>query len=330
MNHVRRLACVVLLVLVHIQRTAAAAAAAAASPIRIVQYNVEWLFTTYYAASDCPGNGCTWKNQSMAETHIQTVAANIQKIDPTIVNFCEVEGVAELDQVASTSSGLTPYFIKGKDTSTGQNVGLLSKIVPQKTPYRTEERATYPIPGSKCGYTGTQDTTGVSKHSISEFVFAFPTEKLTVAFIAAHLLAFPTDAYRCAEREAQATVLRTVIQGYLDKEYEVLFLGDLNDYDAEIPDMNSHIPTSQVLDLLKVDGKLTNVAEAIPQSERYTEWWDENGNCRADPAEYSMIDHILVTPRLRSHLHKAYIYHGYAEECNTYQSDHFPVVVEFV
>ena len=27
------------------------------SALRLVQYNAEWLFIDYYAASDCPGNG---------------------------------------------------------------------------------------------------------------------------------------------------------------------------------------------------------------------------------------------------------------------------------
>ena len=36
--------------------------------LRIMQYNVEWLFIDPY--SGCPGDDCTWKNQSEAETHM--------------------------------------------------------------------------------------------------------------------------------------------------------------------------------------------------------------------------------------------------------------------
>jgi hypothetical protein len=35
--------------------------------LRIMQYNVEWLFLDYYKAADCPGDGCTWKNESHAK-----------------------------------------------------------------------------------------------------------------------------------------------------------------------------------------------------------------------------------------------------------------------
>jgi hypothetical protein len=37
-----------------------------------------------------------------------------------------------------------------------------------------------------------------------------------IALVGAHLLAFPTDSTRCSEREAQATVLRGIIDQYLD------------------------------------------------------------------------------------------------------------------
>lgn len=28
---------------------------------KIMQYNVEWFFIDYFAASNCPGDGCSWK-----------------------------------------------------------------------------------------------------------------------------------------------------------------------------------------------------------------------------------------------------------------------------
>ena len=30
--------------------------------LRLVQYNVEWLFIDYYSPMNCPGSGCTWVN----------------------------------------------------------------------------------------------------------------------------------------------------------------------------------------------------------------------------------------------------------------------------
>ena len=297
------------------------------TPVRIMQYNVEWLFIDYNNASDCPGNGCTWKNQSEAQIHLDTISNNVQELSPDIVHFCEVQGIDELQQVANNleSNTYNPLFIQGKDTSTGQNVGLLSKIQPTKNINRTENRYNYPILGSKCGYTGVNGSSGVSKHLISEFTLL----TYDTVLIGAHLLAFPTDPTRCAEREAQAMVLQEIIIDALNKKKEVIVMGDFNDYDSEVLDSNSDIPKSIVLDILKMNGKLHSVAEWISQQDRYSEWYDENGNCKSTSNEFSMIDHILVSPLLFSRIKQAFIYHGYTEECGTYQSDHYPVIVDF-
>ena len=61
------------------------------SKLRLVQYNVEWLFIDYYSESNCPGSGCTWKNQSEAQTHMDNVVKRIKAVDPDIINFCEIE-----------------------------------------------------------------------------------------------------------------------------------------------------------------------------------------------------------------------------------------------
>ena len=218
------------------------------SKLRLVQYNVEWLFIDYYSSMDCPGNGCTWKNLTEAQTHMDYVAKRIQDINPDIINFCEVEGCDELNMLKDKLDGsYVPYLKKGTDTGTGQNVGMLTRVDPLKSLYRTELKYNYPIPGSNCGYTGSVSSTGVSKHYITEFKF----NGMNVAFIAAHLIAIPTDSARCAQREAQASVLQSVIVDYINKDYEVIMIGDFNDYDAEVLDMNSDKPKSVVLDILK-------------------------------------------------------------------------------
>ena len=301
--------------------------------LRLVQYNVEWLFIDYYSPMNCPGSGCTWVNQSEAETHMDYVAKVVKDLDPDVINFCEVEGCDELNILKNKLDGTyIPYLKKGTDTSTGQNVGMLTRLDPAINLYRTELKYNYPIPGSTCGYTGSVGSSGVTKHYITEFKF----NGNNVAFIAAHLLAIPTDPSRCAQREAQASVLQNVIFGYVNKGYEVIMIGDFNDYDAEVLDMNSNKPTSRVLDILKgyqgdLSGlyELHNVAEEITQSQRYSDWWDSDNNCKTiSQNDYSMIDHILVTDKIKSNIVNVYIYHGYDEYCGKYNSDHYPVVLD--
>jgi exonuclease III len=303
--------------------------------LRLVQYNVEWLFIDYYSAMNCPGSGCTWVNQSEAEIHMDYVSNVVKELNPDIINFCEVEGCDELNMLKDKLDGsYMPYLKKGTDTSTGQNVGMLTRVDPLINLYRSELKYNYPLPDSKCGYNGSVGTSGVSKHYITEFKF----NGYYVAFIAAHLLAIPTDPMRCAEREAQASVLQNIIFGYINKGYEVIMIGDFNDYDAEVLDLNSNKPTSRVLDILKgnqgdLSGlyELYNVAEEIVQNERFSDWWDSDNNCKtSSQKDYSMIDHILVTDAIRKNIADVYIYHGYDEYCGKYNSDHYPVVLDLI
>ena len=60
------------------------------SKLRIMQYNVEWLFLKTY--NGCPGSGCSWSNLAAATTHMQYVADVIKTYNPDILNMCEVEG----------------------------------------------------------------------------------------------------------------------------------------------------------------------------------------------------------------------------------------------
>jgi len=302
--------------------------------LRLVQYNVEWLFIDYYSPMNCPGDGCTWKNLTEAQNHMDVIAKRIKEINPDIINFCEVEGCDELNMLKNKlDNSYVPYLKKGTDSSTGQNVGMLTRVDPIKSLYRSELKYKYPIVGSNCGYTGSGGSSGVSKHYITEYEL----NGMNIAFISAHLLAIPKDPPRCAQREAQASVLQSVIYDFINRNYEIIMLGDFNDYDNEILDINNNKPTSAVLDILKglkgeLAGKyeLYSSAETIVQNERYSDWWDSDNNCNTSSIkDYSMIDHILVTEKIRKNINNTFIYHGYNEFCGKYDSDHFPVVVDF-
>ena len=124
-------------------------------------------------------------------------------------------------------------LIKGKDTYTEQQVGLLSKIDIEGPARRDESRESYPIEkGSTCGYnTGVNShhTSGVSKHMITNIRLpSFPPEMesnetiskssdMIIAVIVVHFKAFPTDPKSCAKREAQATVIRRVVEEEIKK-----------------------------------------------------------------------------------------------------------------
>ncbi len=304
------------------------------SKLRLMQYNVEWLFIDHYSSFDCPGTQCSWVNVSEAEIHMSYVANVIKDLNPDVINFCEVEGCDELNMlIDELDSSYRPYLKKGTDTGTGQNVGMITRVDPLVSLYRTEEKFSYPIKGSTCGYTGT-GSTGVSKHYITEFKF----NNLHLAFISAHLIAIPTDSSRCAQREAQAMILQHIIHNFTVNGYELIMIGDFNDYDGVVLDMNSNKPTSHVLEILKGNYgdyagtyQLSSVASNINQQERYSDWYDSDDNCKTSSTkDYSMIDHILVTNGIQKYISNVFIYHGYDEYCGKYNSDHYPVVIDLL
>jgi exonuclease III len=73
---------------------------------------------------------------------------------------------------------------------------------------------------------------------------------------------------------------------------------------------------------------LHNCAEKMSQTERWTDWWDQNGDYVSSPNEFSMIDHVLMTPFLKAKIIKIGVYHGYPEFKGKYNSDHYPVVID--
>lgn len=304
------------------------------STFRFVQYNAEWLFIDYYSSANCPGNGCSWHTSSDAETHLTNVANVLKELNGDMVNICEVEGCDELNMLINKlDTTYKPYLIKGTDSSTGQNVGIITRVDPNVNLYRSEERVNYPIPNSQCGVTTSSGSTGVSKHYITEMTIS----GINVALIGSHLLAIPTDPSRCVQREGQAQVLQNIIYSYIQQGYEVIVMGDMNDYDMETLDMNSNKPISRVLDIIKgIEGSkkgtylLTNVATFMSQQERYSDWWDSDNNCNtASSNDYSMIDHVLVSPLIEHQIKDVFIYHNYSEYCGKMNSDHYPVVIDF-
>lgn len=75
--------------------------------------------------------------------------------------------------------------------------------------------------------------------------------------------------------------------------------------------------------------ELLSVAETVQQSERYSDWYDSDNNCNTQSSkDYSMIDHVLVTSGIQKNIADVTFYHKYPESCETYNSDHYPVIVD--
>lgn len=291
----------------------------------VVQFNAEWLFTE--TCSSCPGI-CSWNTSIEQYTHMGVIQNMLQTLDADTVHLCEVQSCTQLDEVKPVNSSYRSYMIQGEDTYTGQNVGLLTKIDPDDSLTRTELRYDYPIEGSRCNYNGENGTQGVSKHLFTHFTI----NNISIHMIGAHLLSNPNDPEKCAQREAQAKVLQSYIESKININEEVILLGDLNDYDNIFKDINNNEANSQVIDMLcgkQSNYTLYSVSSKVLQNDRFTEFYDENEDCKMEKKDLSMIDHILVSQWLFQHIETVKYIHSYKESCDTYQSDHYPVMVTF-
>jgi len=301
--------------------------------LSIVSWNVDWLFTNVshdMGQITCPGK-CDWKNVTIALEHLKTVAGDIDGFNADIIALFETEDCDVLKQIIlniPSGEDFLPYNHLGEDSYTGQNPGLITKLDPIADIGFSTAKVNYPVEGSTCG-SSSSGNHGCSKHFTASFK-PCGDDGLTLTLIGVHLLAQPESVSRCLEREAQATVVADLVKDARQIGNEVIVLGDFNDYDGDIPDCNSDKPISSVLKIIKDAGNLQNVAIKVEPSNRYTDWYDRNGDCIDEGGdEHSMIDHILVSARVWDALSKVNITHFFKQKgCNSLHSDHWPVQIE--
>jgi exonuclease III len=256
----------------------------------------------------------------MAAEHMKNVAAVIRKINADILNLVEVENIEALrlfNETYLTGMGYTSYLVNGTDSYTGQDVALLSRI-----PVLSFSRF---------------DSVGVSDtitSSVSKNYYATLTiDNMPVAIIGIHLISNLSEGNEL-KREAQADAIRKLVTMLRNGGYEIILLGDMNDYDGDesCRDINGHLPNSEVLkiltaaDTLDFTDDLINIIRYIPINQRYTYFWDENDDEEIEQTELAAIDHILVSSRLAEEITKATIYQNYNP---LVINDHYPVIVEF-
>lgn len=262
-------------------------------------------------------------NQELAEKHMSELAKVIKRNNPDIVNLIETEGLAAVNTLNTkflSGQGYKVYLAEGKDSYTGQDVALLSRI----------DLIDF-------GRYNEKGFSGMTGKTVSKNYFGLLTFKNTkIALIGLHFLSRPTAKDRISKRQAQATAIKNLAMSLDHLGYNLVLMGDYNDYDGddECLDINKHKPTSQVLWMLKkLDGSkpeddLINVTSKAKQEERYTAHWDKNDNGKYEfPKEVSAIDHILISKKLESKIVDVKFDHTHDP---TKVSDHFPVMVTLV
>lgn len=291
--------------------------------LTVATYNCEFLWD-----GRAPEEGQVnfpWKfSPDQADEHMESIAKVIKETNADIINLVEVESFKTLkyfDSAFLPNSGYTPYLVKGTDTYTGQDVGLLTKY--------------QPVDGVIFRY-GEKGRSGDYEKSVSKNFYAkFVIDNRKIAVIGVHFLARPDDSGRRLPRQAQANAILNLAVSLENEGYELIIMGDFNDYDGDpsCSDHLDHMPITTVLSDLKAmqpdsqDDDLINVEKFIAKSGRYTAFWDKNEDNTAEyPGEFSDIDHILVSKSLEPKIVKAKILNYYNP---IGVSDHYPVSVTF-
>lgn len=308
------------------------------SSLTVATFNAEWLFlANEQDPNSCPEVGCPYTTLEEALSHVKKIAVEIQTLNADIVNLIEVEGCDVLDVLLNyigDEYGYKRYLIEGTDTYTGQNVALLTRIDPITDLERTDDRVFYPVSNTTCTGPIESEDYGVSKNYFTKF----NASGIVINLFSVHFLAIPDDEERCYKREAQATVMANYMKDNVKLTEHVIILGDMNDYDSTLQDINDDQPISNVLYILsnaflvKYQGlPFYNVGNSVGyQDQRFSCWYDRNDDCVSTKNELSAIDHTLIDPNLlKSQFISARYFHNFMPTCETAISDHYPIVTHF-
>ena len=308
--------------------------------VRIVTFNGEFLA----APRVTQGTIQNYRFDYGRTQHLERVAHLIETLNPDVLNLVEVTSKEAVDEVVKIlhEKGLTDYrgyHIDSNDTFTALDVAAITKYPLDEVDGRTIR--TYYSGGDDPtwregfqfrGRNGETIRQNTSLSRNSAYFITIGGYKL--GFLGLHFKSDPQDDYSNAKRMGEVRVAQRVLRGEITKRgYLPIVLGDLNDYDPDVPDRDTKRDTSTTAlrDMKDFDSErpgpeLVNVAERIKrQADRYTSHWDWNENRAHDPADvYTMIDHILLAKELMPHVTRAFICHTIALDT----SDHYAVVVD--
>lgn len=294
------------------------------SELLLMTFNAEFLWDGIVPEDGSEQVQFPWRGSPQgALEHMQEIAEVIIEHDPDIVNLIEVENLDALNlfnQRFLSGRGYKPYLVDGKDTFTGQDVALLTRIDP------LDERIYfYPQEGRSGNI-----QRGVTKNYYARFVI----NGRRIALIGVHFLANPGNRGRMHDRQAQADAIKNLAIQLHSEGYRPIVLGDLNDYDGDTLDHIDSRPISKVLSIIKAMGTpsdpsddLVNLLSLVPKNRRYTAFYDRNDNDEIDgEQEFTAIDHILVHNDLADEVREVWIHQDYDPR---QVSDHFPIIARF-
>lgn len=310
------------------------------TPLRIVTFNAEILTAPGVRA----GSLQRFRFDYARGKHIERVADIVETLSPDILNLVEVTSREAVEGIVAIlhEKGMTDYrgyHIENDDSFTGMDVALITRLEPDVVEGQTirhffsqDKDPTWRQAFDYIGYNGDnrKGYTSVSRNA----TYCFTVAGHKIGFLGLHLKSNPQDDYANAKRSAESAVAVRIIRSEIaSRGYMPVVLGDINDYDPDVPDRDdTRGPSTDVLANLKdydpdrPGPELINVASHMPrQADRYTSHWDWNENGAHDIQDvYTMIDHILLPKELDPYVKRAFVSRCVGVET----SDHYPVIVD--
>lgn len=301
-----------------------------AETLRIATFNLKWLTERASETRMAP-----WKSEEELDAHRRALADILAKVDADIVCVQEVTTRAALEHLAAEPAlRLFRYrvlHVESEDKGTGQDVAFL--VAPHVRLNASAGAAIRRFADTLAGRPATPRSDPrrqrLTKHAL------ICLESPRVCLLGLHLLAHPDHPGRTAQRETQARIAAHIVRTEIAaKGYAPIVLGDLNDFDPDVPGTpEAGNRTRRTLALIKnydttrPGNELFNTARRIePAEARYASWWDRNRNRRRDSTDpVSLVDHILLDHTLERRVRTVGIRHDLHDGS---VSDHWPVVVE--
>lgn len=190
--------------------------------LRVMAINTEWLWTPH----DNHVDGGKFNRGDMSardyEAELSFYAQLVRENDIDLVAVSEIENATVANDLARKfGSTWQAYFRQGRDTATGQDVALISRL---KTIPDSVSDYGFPagfLPG---------DNKGKRLSKVVGARFYHPDTNQTIGVVTSHFLSKRNDsAKKSRNRQRQANALNTVIEELARSNSIVIALGDFND-----------------------------------------------------------------------------------------------------
>lgn len=192
--------------------------------IRAMTINTEWLWTPFDKKVD--GSLKHLKDMSEADylAEISFYSQQIQAKNIDVVSLSEIENEQVANEIVrKLGSEWAVYFKQGRDTATGQDVAIISRL-----PYVSGSLTDFDFPAGFIA--GEGKAKKLTKVVGAQFWINKGSDKQKLGVITAHLLSKRNEnKHKAKNREKQALGLKLAIEKYRAETNALLVLGDFND-----------------------------------------------------------------------------------------------------